>query len=179
MILVASRYENQFFSLNYVVNTTVVQNFDSRKPKRNSTPVTSFYYAITPARDNWFQTNQQNHELDDCPFLLALLMRNIWHISSKIWSSFVCELWFQKTNIKQDRDIGSCEILVIWFPKCVCENLGQSLAMLTAIFCRLYSDTWAKYGWLRHASPKTTVLGLAPKYTSINGKMHHQTLMAL
>ena len=39
MILVASRYENQFLSLNYVVNTTVTQNFDSRKSKRNSTPV--------------------------------------------------------------------------------------------------------------------------------------------
>ena len=38
MILVASRYENQFLSLNYVVNTTVTQNFDSRKSKRNSTP---------------------------------------------------------------------------------------------------------------------------------------------
>ena len=46
MILVASRimsrYENQFFSLNYAVNTTsVTQNFDSRKSKRNSTPVHS------------------------------------------------------------------------------------------------------------------------------------------
>ena len=41
MILAASRYENQFLSscsLNYVVNTTVTQNFDSRKSKRNSTP---------------------------------------------------------------------------------------------------------------------------------------------
>ena len=38
MILVASRYENQFLSLNYVVNTTDTQNFDSRKLKRNSTP---------------------------------------------------------------------------------------------------------------------------------------------
>ena len=33
MILVASRYENQFLSLNYVVNTTVTQNFDSCKSK--------------------------------------------------------------------------------------------------------------------------------------------------
>ena len=38
MILVASRYENQFLSLNYVVNTTVIQNFDSRKLKQTSTP---------------------------------------------------------------------------------------------------------------------------------------------
>ena len=38
MILKESRYENQFLSLNYVLNTTVTQNFDSRKPKRNSTP---------------------------------------------------------------------------------------------------------------------------------------------
>ena len=37
MILVSSRYKNQFLSLNYhVVNTTVTQNFDSRKPKQNS-----------------------------------------------------------------------------------------------------------------------------------------------
>ena len=41
MILVASRYENQFLSLNYVVNTTVTQNFDSRKSKRKSTPAGS------------------------------------------------------------------------------------------------------------------------------------------
>ena len=38
MILIASRYKNQFLSLKYVVNTTAKQNFDSRKSKRNSTP---------------------------------------------------------------------------------------------------------------------------------------------
>ena len=38
MILVASRYENQFLSLNYVVNANVTQNFDSPKLKQNSTP---------------------------------------------------------------------------------------------------------------------------------------------
>ena len=31
MILVASKYENQFLSFNYVVSTTVTQNFDSPK----------------------------------------------------------------------------------------------------------------------------------------------------
>ena len=41
MTLVASRYENQLLSLNYVINTTVTQNFDSYKSKRNSTPAKS------------------------------------------------------------------------------------------------------------------------------------------
>ena len=27
--------------------------------------MTSFYYASTPTRGNWFQTNQPEHELDD------------------------------------------------------------------------------------------------------------------
>ena len=50
MILVASRYKNQFHSLNYVVNTvTVSQNFDSRKSKRNSTPAS----RVEIIQNNW------------------------------------------------------------------------------------------------------------------------------
>ena len=41
--------------------------------------MTSSSYAIIPARDNWFQTNQPDHELDDRALLLCVLpMRKIW-----------------------------------------------------------------------------------------------------
>ena len=47
--------------------------------------MTSCYFASTPTRGNWFQTNQPEHELDDhagdpaisvCVFIS---MRKIWH----------------------------------------------------------------------------------------------------
>ena len=31
------------------------------------TVMTSFYNASSPTRGNWFQTNQPEHESDDCP----------------------------------------------------------------------------------------------------------------
>ena len=62
MILVASRYENQFLSLNYVVNTTVTQNFDSRKSKRNSTPeqiTLQFACIFWNLFGIWYETNSK------------------------------------------------------------------------------------------------------------------------
>ena len=55
MILVASRYENQFLSLNYVVNTTVTQNFDSRKSKRNSTPASMMSFDVYSTESSHFK----------------------------------------------------------------------------------------------------------------------------
>ena len=42
-----------------------------------------------------------------------------------------------------------------------------------------YTQTRLSVAWSRHANLKTTVLGIAPKCSAINGEMHHQTLMAL
>ena len=76
--------------------------------------MTSSSYAIIPARDNWFQTNQPDHESDDRALLLCVLpMRKIWLFSFKIWLTFVRVLWFSKTVITDGTQIWVF-VRVLW-----------------------------------------------------------------
>ena len=71
--------------------------------------MTSFYYASTPTRDNWFQTNQSEHELDDLAgdpvtSVCVLRMRKMQHCRRQIWSTFVTVC--SKTKITDGTWIG-------------------------------------------------------------------------
>ena len=67
--------------------------------------MTSFYYASTSTRGNWFQTNQPEHESDDCAGDTAtsgcVTNDKNWHFSGKFDLTFVTLLWCSKTKITE------------------------------------------------------------------------------
>ena len=72
----------------------------SNKP--DVTVIMSFYYAITPAHGNCFQTwNQPEHESDDCTgnTHVCVTSEKDMALQQQIWSTFVTVLWFIKTKI--------------------------------------------------------------------------------
>ena len=91
--------------------------------------MTSFYYAPTLTRGNWFRTNQPEYDSDDqagdtVTSRCVLPMRNIWHFTGSNRPMFVTLVWCSKTqNYRRDRDIG-CQSLV----RCDFQNLPTILA---------------------------------------------------
>ena len=67
------------------------------------TVMTSFYYATIQTLGNWFQTNQPEHELDDCTgdpvTSLCVTNEKDMALQQQIWSSFISILWCSKSKI--------------------------------------------------------------------------------
>ena len=78
--------------------------------------MTSFYYASTSTRGNWFQTNQPEHDSDDrtgdVVYFCVLPLKMIWHFTGKFDQHLSLYYGAVNQNYRRDRDIGSCEGLV-------------------------------------------------------------------
>ena len=91
--------------------------------------MTSFYYAIISG--NWFQTNQPEHELDDCSLLLCVLvlpMRKIWQtkitdetgilvLVRVFWdviSKIYWKRWHSLFNNTLESSYNFCPIEIVW-----------------------------------------------------------------
>ena len=76
--------------------------------------MTSFYYAIISTNGNWFQTNQSEHESNDCAAntvtcVCVINEKDMELKRANLINICHCNVVKQNRNYKLDLDIGSCE----------------------------------------------------------------------